>query len=95
MEAAPALQGMVQVKIARGLVEYPRGKSAMVRYAACSDLRAWLCAQRAGLFERAAAVGLEGPLSFRVCITLDPEALDATLGGQFIARFGRRPRLDS
>ncbi|MEE9383573.1 MAG: hypothetical protein V3V08_09190 [Nannocystaceae bacterium] len=37
---APAVAGMLQVRVASGLVDYPWGKSAMIHYMASRDLRA-------------------------------------------------------
>ena len=37
---APVGEGVLQVKIAEGLIEYPRGKSAMVHYEHARDVRA-------------------------------------------------------
>lgn len=37
---APAGRGVFQVRTRLGLVEYPRGKSAMVHYGAADDVRA-------------------------------------------------------
>ncbi|HTE51803.1 MAG TPA: hypothetical protein VK698_13205 [Kofleriaceae bacterium] len=36
---APATPGVVQVRLARGLIDYPTGRSAMIHYAAAVDLR--------------------------------------------------------
>ena len=37
---APAAEGVLQVRIAEGLLDYPTGKSAMVHYEHASDVRA-------------------------------------------------------
>jgi hypothetical protein len=37
---APAGEGVLQVRLASGLVDYPRGKSAMVHYEHAGDVRA-------------------------------------------------------
>jgi hypothetical protein len=37
---APASPGVFQVRLGRGLLAYPRGRSAMLRYAAAADVRA-------------------------------------------------------
>ena len=39
-DRTPAAPGVLQLRITQGLVEYPRGKSAMVLYAYATDLRA-------------------------------------------------------
>ena len=36
----PPSEGVLQLRVARGLLDYPRGKSAMVHYAHAADLRA-------------------------------------------------------
>ena len=38
-DLAPAEPGVLQLRLARGLVDYPRGKSAMVWYAQVPDVR--------------------------------------------------------
>jgi len=84
---APAVAGVLQLRVAHGtLVDYPRGKSAMVHYAAAPDLRAaattlaaahadvdWLCRHTEGAVD-------------------DPAALVAALLERFTARFGEPPR---
>ena len=75
----------LQKKTLPGLLDYPRGKSAMVHYAAAEDLRAaaialtaahpdvdWLCRHTEGVVD-------------------DPAALAADLVRMFTARFGRAP----
>ena len=37
---APAAPGVFQVRVRSGLIEYPRGKSAMIHYQAAADVRA-------------------------------------------------------
>jgi hypothetical protein len=37
---APAAEGVLQIRLAHGLVDYPRGKSAMVHYEHATDVRA-------------------------------------------------------
>ncbi|HVV88720.1 MAG TPA: hypothetical protein VHE35_37000 [Kofleriaceae bacterium] len=82
---APAAPGVLQLRLADGLLDYPRGKSAMLHYAAASDLRAaatelaaahpgtgWLCRHT------------DGPVG-------DPAALAADLLRTFTARFGAPP----
>lgn len=43
-DRAPAGENMVQIRIPTGLVDYPRGKSAMVHYAHAGDARAYALA---------------------------------------------------
>jgi hypothetical protein len=87
---APAAEGVLQLRLAEGLVDYPRGKSAMVWYAHAPDVRA---AAR----EQAAARGAAaGALWCRHLIEI-PDATDlgafcAKLRAEFVRRFGAPPR---
>lgn len=84
---APAGPGVLQVRVRTGLVDYPRGKSAMVHYQAAADCRAaaralaaahpdadWLCRHLVDLADPAAA-----------------PTIAARLIRDFTARFGRAP----
>ncbi|MEZ4403960.1 MAG: hypothetical protein R3B06_28305 [Kofleriaceae bacterium] len=85
---APGAPGVLQVRVRVGLIDYPRGKSAMVHYQAAADLRAaavaiarahpdadWLCRHlRVHAGDAAAAA-----------------ALAARLMRDFTGRFGRPP----
>lgn len=84
---APAAPGVLQVRVRIGLLDYPRGKSAMVHYAVDDDVRAaamalaaanpdadWLCRHLLKPCDRAAAV-----------------MLGARLVRDFTARFGAAP----
>lgn len=86
---APAAPGVFQLKIATGLVDYPTGKSAMIRYGAARDLRRavadlardnpgrdWMCRFSEDMSAREAA---------------DPDAIVAELEAQFRRRFGAPP----
>jgi hypothetical protein len=85
---APATEGVLQIRVATGLVDYPRGKSAMVTYAHASDVRAAAVA----LAQRHAGEDL-------LCRHLEAEggeAIDAAavyerLRGEFVRRFGVPP----
>jgi len=82
----PAGPGVLQVRRERGLVVYPRGKSAMVHYAAAADLRA---------AARAIAAAHPGAAWLVRCNrepVADPEAAAARLIAEFVARFGAAPR---
>jgi hypothetical protein len=86
-DLAPAAEGVLQLRLASGLLEYPRGKSAMVHYAHAADVRAAALAW-------AAAYGAEG-IVCRHLIEGDgtaPAALYARLVDEFIRRFGTPPR---
>lgn len=87
----PAAENVVQVRLAHGLLDYPRGKSAMVWYAHAQDVRAEalaLAATRAG--------------EDLVCRHLIELPADADLGTfcaklreDFVRRFGTRPRYEN
>jgi hypothetical protein len=82
---APAGEGVLQLRIADGLVDYPRGKSAMVRYVHAADARA-------------AAVELAASGAPLLCRHLEieagasPAAIHARLHAEFVRRFGSPPR---
>jgi hypothetical protein len=86
---APGGPGVFQVRVAEGLVDYPRGKSAMVHYEAAEDV----CAAAVAF----AARHPEQPWWCRH--TIEPETLapaDAAaladrLRRDFAVRFGREP----
>lgn len=88
LEAAgslPAGPGVLQVRRERGLVDYPRGKSAMVHYAAADDLRA-----------AALALAAAHPDARLLCRcnrdpVADPGAAAARLIADFTDRFGAAP----
>lgn len=89
--AAPDWPGLLQAR-AEALVPYPRGKSAMVLYAACGPdetLRRYVCAS-AGLaaLRRANAHGARW---VRFGQTATPERDLSRLAGQFQERFGAPP----
>ncbi len=86
-DLAPAAEGVLQLRLAAGLLDYPRGKSAMVHYAHAADVRAAALAW-------AAAHGAEG-IVCRHLIEDDgtaPAALYARLIDEFVRRFGAPPR---
>ena len=89
-DLAPAADGVWQVRLASGLLDYPRGKSAMVHYAHAPDVRAAAIAW-------AAAHGSDG-LVCRHLIEIDRAtdlvAFYATLTGEFARRFGAPPRFE-
>lgn len=90
---APHAPGVFQVRIAGGLLDYPRGKSAMVSYQAADDVAAAAAALAAG--PQAHRAG--GELLCRHAEELsereraDPDAAVATLVEQFRRRFGAPP----
>lgn len=81
----PAGPGVLQVRLARGLVRYPRGKSAMIRYAGADDVRL-LAAELAAAHPGAPWLcrASEGDCA-------DPAAAAARLLAEFDERFGACP----
>jgi hypothetical protein len=90
---APGGPGVFQVRVADGLLDYPRGKSAMVHYEAAADVRAaavafaarhrdrdWLCRHTIEMTADEAA-GADG--------------LAARLVRDFATRFGQPPTVPS
>lgn len=87
---APAAPGVFQIR-AEGLVDYPRGKSAMVRYGAAADLRAALGELAAAWQGRALLCRLAEEMSERE--RRDPQGAAAALIEGFSRRFGAPPSL--
>lgn len=81
----PARPGVLQVRLERGLVRYPRGKSAMIRYAGAHDVRQ--------LAADLAAAHPGAPWLCRVSdgACADPEAAAARAIAEFEERFGSCP----
>lgn len=84
---APAGPGVFQLRVRTGLVDYPRGRSAMVHYGAADDVRA---AVRALADERGAVDWLCRHLQEPVSAD-EAHALAERLTAAFAARFGRPP----
>lgn len=84
-ERLPPRAGVLQVRLERGLVRYPRGKSAMIRYAGAADVRR--------LAAELAAASPGAPWLCRVSEgdCPDPEAAAARLIAEFHERFGACP----
>ncbi|MBA3455499.1 MAG: hypothetical protein H0T42_20570 [Deltaproteobacteria bacterium] len=84
---APAAEGILQVRLATGLVEYPRGKSAMLWYEHAPDTRAAALAL--------ATAHAHNDLVCRHLIEIedatDLAAFCARLMTEFVRRFGTRP----
>jgi hypothetical protein len=86
---APAGEGVLQLRLATGLRDYPRGKSAMLHYEHATDVRAAAVAW-------AAAHGSEGIVCRHLIETdnaTDLAAFCAKLSDDFVRRFGALPRL--
>lgn len=94
-EHAPADEGVFQLRQASGLIDYPRGKSAMVYYGHATDVRAAAVAWAAG----ACAVARGAALAGLLCRHLierddagDLAAFHAKLVEEFARRFGAEPK---
>jgi hypothetical protein len=88
--AVPDAPGVLQAR-ADGVITYPRGKSAMLLYAASDpgeSLRAFVAGRGAGGLARAAAGGARW---VRFAAASDPAAALATLLARFVDRFGTNP----
>lgn len=88
-DLAPPQEGVLQLRLARGLLDYPSGKSAMVAYRHAADVRA---------VAQALARAHPGDLLCRHLIEI-PAATDlgafcAKLREDFVRRFGRAPIYD-
>jgi len=88
---APVAPGVLQVRREVGLVDYPRGKSAMILYAAADDLRGAcerLAAQYPGMawLVRWNRDPVEDPVE-------DPAGAVDRLIAEFVERFGAAPSL--
>lgn len=91
-ERAPATPGVFQIKRARGLQSYPRGKSAMLRYGHGAQLTQALAREATQLAEHPQA----GLLLCRHQVAADAgaaEQLYRTVLDQFVNRFGGPPTL--
>jgi hypothetical protein len=85
---APAEEGVFQVRLATGLLEYPRGKSAMVHYEHATDVRAAataLSADHAGEALVCRHLEIEGGEA------VDAAAFHAKVLEEFVRRFGSPP----
>lgn len=86
-DLTPAAEGVIQLRVAEGLLEYPRGKSAMVHYAHAGDARA---AARAW----ATVHGSDGIWCRHLIETdgaTDLAGFCAKLRDEFVRRFGSPP----
>jgi hypothetical protein len=85
---APAAEGVLQLRLAEGLLDYPRGKSAMVHYEHATDVRAV-----------ATALASRHPNEALLCRHLEIEAGEAVdlarfhakVLEEFVRRFGCPP----
>jgi hypothetical protein len=89
-EHAPAGEGVLQVRIKDGLLDYPTGKSAMVHYEHARDVRASATALATVHPDRdllCRHLELEGGE------TVDLAAFHAKVREEFVRRFGAPPSL--
>ena len=85
--SAPADAGIFQIKIPAGLIDYPRGKSAMIHYQLADDLAAAIAAFAAKHPERDwLCRTFVGPIELS-------RALLARLLEGFVSRVGQPPSL--
>jgi len=84
---APVAPGILQLRLAHGLIDYPRGKSAMVHYAHAEDVRAAALA----LAATHAGEGLVARHLIEIDGATDLGTFYAKLRGEFERRFGRAP----
>jgi hypothetical protein len=96
-DRAPTGEGVLQLRLASGLLDYPRGKSAMVHYAHAANvaeaIEAWAAAHGA-----AAEGGPDRPaIVCRHLIESEPTTdlaqFCAKLSDEFVRRFGALPGL--
>ena len=88
-DLAPVTAGMLQLRLAAGLLDYPHGKSAMVHYEHAGSVRAAAMAW-------ASAHGAAGIVCRHLIETdaaTDQAAFCAKLSDEFVRRFGAPPRL--
>lgn len=85
---APAEAGVLQIRIAEGLLDYPTGKSAMVHYAHAHDVRAYATALAAS---RPDEDLLCRHLEIEPGETVDAAAFHAKVTTEFVRRFGSEP----
>jgi len=90
-DLAPASEGVLQLRLASGLLDYPRGKSAMVWYEHAPDVRAAAVA----LADRFAGNDLVCRHLIEIDPTVDLVAFCAKLRAEFVRRFGIAPKLPS
>ncbi len=90
---APAGPGVFQIRVADGLLDYPRGKSAMLHYQAAPDLRA----AAAGFAREHAGRGwlCRHTIEMSAADAATPDAIADKLVRDFTNRFGRTPTVPS
>lgn len=86
---APAEPGILQLRLAAGLLDYPLGKSAMVHYAEVPDVRAAALALASAHGDRAANLVCRHLIEIPAATDLG--TFYAKLRGEFVRRFGTEP----
>ena len=88
----PAAEGVLQLRVAEGLLDYPRGKTAMVHYEHARDVRAVALALAAAHPAPPALwcrhLDLEGASD------VDLAAFHANVLAEFVRRFGCAPSFE-
>jgi len=90
-DLAPAGEGVLQMRLAAGLLDYPRGKSAMVWYQHALDVHA----AALELSRRHAGRALVCRHLIEIDPTVDLAAFCAKLRQEFVRRFGAVPEYES
>jgi hypothetical protein len=85
---APTEEGVLQVRVATGLIDYPTGKSAMVHYEHAADVRASATVLAAA---HAGEDLLCRHLEIEPGEAVDVAAFHAKVREEFIRRFGMPP----
>lgn len=92
-QCAPPAPGVFQVRVAEGLVDYPRGKSAMIHYEAALDVR--VAASGFAATHAGAPWWCRHTIEPEALAPADAEALAAKLLRDFTVRFGTPPAVPS
>jgi hypothetical protein len=85
---APAAEGVLQLRLAEGLIDYPSGKSAMVHYEHAPDVRA-AATQLAQRYRDRALLCRH--LEIAPGEAVDLAAFHAKVRDEFVRRFGSPP----
>lgn len=89
---APAAEGVLQLRVAEGLLDYPRGKTAMVHYEHASDVRAVALALASA--HPAPPVLWCRHLDLEGASDVDLAAFHASVLAEFVRRFGFAPTFE-
>lgn len=89
---APAAEGVLQLRVAEGLLDYPRGKTAMVHYEHARDVRAVALALAAA--HPAPPVLWCRHLDLEGASDVDLAAFHASVLAEFVRRFGCAPSFE-